>query len=1078
MKRDPYAPLRNTDGSLPKATWWRSTEHKAGLSDIETELPGGTDVPTGLLRRDVLKLAGASVALGAAGCVRRPEEEILPYTKQPEEIIPGLPTYYATVHPRSEGAVGLVVEAHEGKPTKIEGNALHAASLGASDIWAQSEILKLYDPDRARAPRKGGKDATWADWDTFAKSQLADKYASNGGQGLAILLEDDESPTIERILDAGLQRLPNAKIYRWDPLAADRAQTGAQVAFGPGARVHYHLTGAQVILALDADFLVSGPEHIRLAREFGKGRRAHNAAAAAHMNRLYVAEGTFSVTGTNADHRVRISSAECITFLDALTAELANKHGVPLGPLTGAAAPPVGTERFIKALAADLVKNRGRSVILVGERQRGPVHAWAFGINAALGALEGGLMSVTTSPDAKSRASVNFQLLALKKSLSDGEVETLVIVDANPVHTAPGAVAFGEAMKKAQVVVHAGVLPDETAHAASWHLPLAHFLEGWGDARAGDGTAAIVQPLILPLHGARAQTTLLAQAFGIEEGKSDRQLVEATWRSAGAPLEADKAWRKALHDGVIAGTARQPLTAAPSTAQIAGGLGALTSIELPGKDALELVVVYGNVLDGRLANNGWNQELPDPVHKLCWDNALMMAPSLAAELDIRSGVKKNVYQADVVEISVAGKKASLPVFVLPGMAPYTLSISAGYGKTAGEVATGVGVDAVPLLGVGTVIGGVTLKRTNSSVTLISTQDHFAIPGNPFDEQTFAQMSKSKADLGQVDGFLVPERDDNGNVVVVGGKPKLSSRRSRPLLKRATLKLYNEQPQFAHEGDIPANLVQHGTPAHRPQKPLQPYREMVYEGQQWGMVIDLSTCIGCNACVVACQSENNIPVVGRHQVSLGREMHWIRIDRYFSGNVDDPEAGHQPITCVHCESAPCEPVCPVGATVHDDEGLNVMAYNRCIGTRYCSNNCPYKVRRFNYLDFTVTGNVYVDPHMAERHKTVRLQRNPNVTVRYRGVMEKCTYCTQRIEEAKVDAKRRGADRKALPDGAITPACAQTCPTDAIVFGNINDPNSRVAKLKVSDRNYELLQELNVRPRTTFLARLKNTNEELA
>ena len=1115
MKRDPYASLRNAEGKLPSATWWRSQEHKAGsLEDIETELPGGTEIPTGIARRDVLKLAGASVALGAVGCIRRPEEEILPYSKQPEELIPGLPTYYATVQPRSEGAVGLVVEAHEGKPTKIEGNVLHAASLGAADIWAQSEIIKLYDPDRARAPRNSGKAATWADWDTFAKSQLVGKYAGNGGQGLALLLEDDESPTFQRLLDAGLAKLPNVKVYRFDPLAADRQKQGAELAFGPGARTHFSLLNAKIIFALDSDFLVSGPDHIRLAREYGKSRRAHNATEAAGMNRLYAAEGTYSVTGTNADHRVRIASAQGLAFLQALTAELSGKHGVALAELASSGAKaPAGTQKVVVALAADLAKNRNSSIIMVGERQPAAVHAFALALNTALGAIDGGLLSVTTSSapatpvaaattpattpattlvttpvvtPAAARVALSDQLAALTKALNDGQVETLVIFDANPVHTAPGALAFAAALKKAKAVVHFGVVPDETAKLASWHVPLAHFLEGWSDARAWDGTAAIVQPLILPLHGARPANVLLAQVMGLEEGAAgDRKLVETTWRAAGQLLEGEKSWRKALHDGVIVGTARASLVAAPATAAIAAAV-ALLPVSVPSKDALELVVVYGNVLDGRLGNNSWNQELPDPVHKLAWDNALMMAPSLAAELGIGSNVKKNAYQADIVELTVGGRSARLPVFVLPGMGAFTLSISAGYGKTCGEVAapegTPVGVDAVVLLDSGTVIGGVKLTKTGTTVTLISTQDHFAVPGNVFDEMTFAEMSKAKGGervLGAVDGLRVRERDADGNIAKTpDGKPKLGTSRNRAILKRASLKLYNESPQFAHEGDIPANLLEHGTKKTNPAKPLQPVDEILYTGQQWGMVIDLTSCIGCNACVVACQSENNIAVVGRHQVSLGRELHWIRIDRYFSGDVDDPEAGHQPITCMHCELAPCEPVCPVAATVHDEEGINGMAYNRCIGTRYCSNNCPYKVRRFNYLDFTVTGNVYVDPHMAERHKTIRLQRNPDVTVRYRGVMEKCTYCTQRIEQAKISAKRRGEDRRALPDGAVTPACAQTCPTDAIVFGNINDESSRVAKLKISDRNYEMLQELNVRPRTTFLARLKNTNEELA
>jgi molybdopterin-containing oxidoreductase family iron-sulfur binding subunit len=1072
MKRDPYAPLRGTAGSTSGPKYWRSVEHKNNhesvVENIDVEFPSGTAPLTAMQRRDVLKLAGASLALGglSAACVRRPEEEILPYTRQPEEVIPGIANFYATVMPRSSGSVGLVVEAHEGKPTKIEGNALHPASLGAADVWAQSEIIKLYDPDRARNPKNGGKDAKWEDWDTFAKT-LTGKLAGNGGQGLAILLEDEENPTTQRILDAGLAKLPNAKVYRWDPLGADVVKQADELAFGPGARVHFSLEKARVIFALDSNFLVEGPDAIRLAREFGKNRRSLTAAEAQNMNRLYAAEGVFSVTGSNADHRLRISSSEAPALLQAIAAELAGKHGVALGELVaGDAKAPAGSEKFVAAVAADLAKNRGSSVIMAGTRQAPAVRALAYAINVALGAADAGILTVTTTPGAAPRVSMSDQLAALTKSLADGQVDTLVVVEANPVYTAPGALAFGEAMKKAATVIHVGVTPDETAQKATWHLPAAHFLEAWGDARAWDGTAAIVQPLILPLHGARAANSILAQILGSEE-TNDRKLVEATWKAAGAPLANERDWRKALHDGVIPGTARTAGAATPLAADIAKAMAGV-KVEAPSRDALEFVLATSTSLqDGRLANNGWNQELPDSMTKLCWDNALIMAPSTALALGIESGVKKNSYTADVVTLTANGRSITAPVFVLPGVNPTTVYMYRGYGRSYGEVATGVGVDGHPLLENGsTVVTGVKVGKTGTTAILCSTQDHFAFPANPMKEMTFAKMSGAQGNervLVAVDGQM-----DQAD-------PKA---RHRPHVKRGTLKMYQEGKDFAHQGDIPEELVAHGTDPTHPTKPLQPVTEIAYDGQQWGLVVDLTTCIGCNACVIACQSENNVATVGRHQVLLGRELHWMRVDRYFSGDVDTPEASHQPMLCMQCEQAPCEPVCPVAATVHDEEGLNSMAYNRCIGTRYCANNCPFKVRRFNYLDFTVTGNVYVDEHAHERMRTLKLQRNPNVTVRYRGVMEKCTYCTQRIEEAKYAAKRRGEDPRNLPDGAITPACAQTCPTDSIIFGNINNKESRVAKAKQSDRNYEMLQELNIRPRTTYLARIKNTNEELA
>jgi Fe-S-cluster-containing dehydrogenase component len=458
-----------------------------------------------------------------------------------------------------------------------------------------------------------------------------------------------------------------------------------------------------------------------------------------------------------------------------------------------------------------------------------------------------------------------------------------------------------------------------------------------------------------------------------------------------------------------------------------------------------------------MGNLTWLQELPDGMSKLCWDNAVLVSPALAKELSIESAVKKNAYTADVVDLEADGRKVTVPCFVLPGLAKYTVAMLAGYGKSVGEVAKGVGVDLTPLLVDGTgIVQGVKLTRTGKTRELCSTQDHFSVPANPYKEMTFAQMTAAPPGIERNLGL---------------GR--------RPLLRTGTTEEYlKEGGKFAKEGNIPSDLVQLGTPNNRPSMPHQLTGDVVYEGQQWGMTIDLASCIGCNACTIACVAENNIPSVGREQVMLGRELHWIRIDRYFQGDIDDPKAAHQPLNCMHCENAPCEPVCPVAATVHDDEGINAMAYNRCIGTRYCANNCPFKVRRFNYLDFTNTGILQRDNALEARNKSLRLQRNPDVTVRYRGVMEKCTYCTQRVEEAKIAAKRAGHDRKALPDGAVTPACAQACPTQAITFGNINDPLSKVAKMKESDRNYEMLQELNIRPRTTFLARVKNENQELA
>ncbi|MBE2253778.1 MAG: TAT-variant-translocated molybdopterin oxidoreductase [Myxococcus sp.] len=1056
MKKDPYAPLRDQMNEPP--TYWRSVAHKEGdellKKQMEDEFPNGL-TPEGFNRRDALKIGAAAMSLGAlAGCenlqVRRPVDEILPFVQQPEQVVPGVRMYYSTAMQRSEGAVGLIVEANGGRPTKIEGNPNHPSSLGASDIWAQAEVLRLYDPERARAPMQGGQASTWEKFDAFFK-ELSTKFAGAQGAGLAIVVEDELGPTAERLLKLVATKLPQAKIVRWDPLAPDQQHLGAHLAFGPGARVHADLSTTKIIFALDSDFLVSGPDHLKLARQFGATRAVHTRDDLAKMQRLYVAESTFSATGTNADHRVRVASSQGVDVMKALAKALA-ANGVDLGALGAleGAALPANVTRFVAALAKDLAANKGAATLFVGERQPPAVHALAFAINAALG---GG--QTVSMGEALDHPSQYEQLAALTKALGEGAIDTVVLADVNPVYTAPGALKFGEALAKAKTTVHLGLFPEETGLKATWHAPLAHFLESWGDAEGWDGTVSLVQPIILPLFSGRPLITLLAQLAG-EAETGDKKLVEATWRAEGGKLTAEKAWRKALHDGVIAGTARTPAPAAAKVAEIATAVGALTSVT-PGKDNYELVAVHGHAKDGRLTNTSWVMELPDTMSKLCWDNALLMAPSVAKELGIESAVVRNGYTADVVEVTVNGRSITTPTFVLPGLAPATLVMTAGYGRAQGEVSKGIGADVTPLLeGALNVVTGVKVTKTGKTQVLASTQDHFSVPASPLKELTFVKMLDESA-------------DSEHRKLGLG---------DRPLFRSATAAAYAKDESFAHKGDMPANLVTLGTPKNRPSKPIQPHSEIVYEGQQWGMVIDLSACIGCNYCAIACQSENNIAVVGREQVLLGRELHWIRIDRYFTGDVDAPAAVHQPVACMHCENAPCEPVCPVSATVHDEEGTNTMAYNRCIGTRYCANNCPYKVRRFNYLDYTHTGNVYVEPYWKERMKTLKLQRNPDVSVRYRGVMEKCSYCAQRIDDAKIAAKRQGHDRKALPDGAVIPACQQACPTSAITFGNINDEKSKVFALKNSERNYEMLQELNIRPRTSYLARVRNENEELA
>lgn len=1128
-KLDLFAPYREQYAAEHAAhdgpQHWRSLEHKAqneaSRDMVEQEFPHGSAQPPvwsleeaaadpsfGMQRRDMLKLMGASMALAGVGsaCVRRPEEEILPYAKQPEDVIPGIASHYATAIAGPNGAVGVVVESHEGRPTKVEGNPDHPASRGRADISMQSSVLQLYDPDRSTAPqqlRSMPESKTWADWDNTVWPRLEKQHLADGGAGLAILTDGAAGPSEARMLAAVKGRFPAATFYTYDPMRADETIVGTEMVFGNGARAHYDLAKAKVILSLDSDFLVEGPDHLAMAAGFGQGRSFETvptAKDATKMNRLYAVEGVFSITGTNADHRLRVASGEVAGFAKSLAKQLLQSGlSLPAGmgsvsELSGALSTGfrAANEKFLPALVKDLASHRGQAIVLVGERQPAPVHALAHLLNVALGAMESGLLSVSQAnatavspvlatgaamqaavPVADAHTTSSASLSALVDALNQGKTKTVVVVRANPAYNASDALGVKTAFSKATNVVHAGLYADETAQLASMHLPISHYLEAWGDAESWSGHGSVCQPLVEPLHQTRSVLEILAQVAGQTE-RSGRAIVEATWAQTNG-IRGNE-WRQLLHDGVSKASSRLPVTAQGLAVGSAGRVAsALASVkeQSPGANSLEVVFTRNvGVLDGRMANLGWNQELPDPITKLCWDNALIVGPSLAKSLGIGSQMSRNAYAADEVTLSVGGQSVQVPVFVLPGLAPYTVSIHQGYGRThGGFIANGVGVSVSAVLpkSGATFAVGATISKTGKTITLAGTQDHFSVEGSPIQESTTLSLG------------------------------------SRPLYRDANASEYSANPLFAKSGDIStlgvnpetkvsslieANSLENGAQKNptRPTEGIQLYgidvhqQPWTYDGQAWGMTIDLTACIGCNACAIACQAENNIPIVGRDQVLVGREMHWIRIDRYFTGDVDEPKAAHQAVPCMQCENAPCEPVCPVAATVHDEEGLNAMVYNRCIGTRYCANNCPFKVRRFNFHDFSKSAHLYVAPPHDERKRLLKMVRNPNVTVRFRGVMEKCSYCTQRIQVAKFAAKRRGEDHRNLPDGAVTPACAQTCPTNAIAFGNINGKTadgtpSAVALRKTSDRNYEMLSELNVRPRTTYLAKLRNTNPEL-
>jgi molybdopterin-containing oxidoreductase family iron-sulfur binding subunit len=1010
-------------------TYWRSLaqieERPESRAFLEREFPkGASELSEGVTRRDMIMLLGASVSLAGLAACRRPVEEIVPFVTAPEDMVPGIPRYYATTMPFRRNAYGLVVESHEGRPTKIEGNPSHPSTLGAAGSLVQASVLGLYDPDRSQTVRLNGEPQSWSDF-VAAWGQLAEAHAADGGAGLAVLSESFSSPTLARLASELRARYPRLQWATYDAVSDENRVAGLRSATGRDLDLMLRIDQASVILALDADPLLTDPEMIRHARGFADGRRA--GASGGVMNRLYAVEGVYSLTGAMADHRLRLESRQIAPFLAALTARLAPPE-TGAASLAGAGVPGVDP-RWIDALANDLLANRGQGLIVAGERQPAAVHAAVCALNTYLGNT-GRTVSYYETTDA-ALPSVE-SLASLVSAMTAGAIQTLVVLGGNPVFDAPADLDFASAMANVPQSIALGHTVDETSVNATWHVPRAHFLESWGDARAAGGTLSVVQPLILPLFGGRTPVEVL----GLMVGGQDRpgyDIVQETWRPILGEAEFDSAWNRVLHDGLLAGSELPEvvpdLTGEPfaELARATGsGAGAAGS---PGADAgspggLEIVFLPSPSLhDGRFANDGWLQELPDPLTKLTWDNPALVSPTTAETLGLAN--------EDVVRLDYAGRSLELPVWLLPGMTDGVVALTLGYGRShAGRIGSGVGVDAFTVRASQApgFDSGVTLTKLGRTSPLSATQDHGSMEGRPIvRESTLTELrSQSAAGAEPAEGA---HAGDSQGAPTGGGIPD-------------TLGVFEEDPHL-----------------------FSLWQEHAYDqGHQWGMTIDLNSCIGCNACMVACQSENNIPVVGKDQVAKGREMHWIRLDRYFSG---EPSGGaevvFQPVPCMHCEDAPCEQVCPVAATVHDAEGLNVMVYNRCIGTRYCSNNCPYKVRRFNFFNFT-----------KNTPDILKNAMNPDVTVRARGVMEKCTYCTQRINKEKINARLDGRE---LRDGDVKTACQQACPASAIEFGDLRDSSSRVAKAKADPRNYALLEELNTKPRTTYLAKVRNPNPDL-
>ncbi|MFZ5981504.1 MAG: TAT-variant-translocated molybdopterin oxidoreductase [Candidatus Zixiibacteriota bacterium] len=972
--------------------YWRSLQEAAVSPEYRKRLKERyeadyhADRLSGMTRRNFLTLMGASMALASVAGCRRPVEKIIPYVTQPEEIIPGVPQYYATTMPFGNNAVGLLVQSREGRPIKIEGNPKHPSSLGATDFLTQASILGLYDPNRSKKVRHNGMEDSFDNFVSFWREKLA-AFTANRGEGLAVLSETFASPTLARYKEDFEKTFPSALWATYEPISDENIFKAYKNVTGQSIRPLYRFERAEIILAVDSDFLQHESESVVAMRGFSDGRRV--VSPEDKMNRLYVAESNFSVTGGMADHRLRIKSAEGGLLLVALAIEL-KKLGLTMESVPETL-PADFDPRWVRALAKDLYDTRGRSLIVAGRRQPVEVHELALALNQALGNV-GQTMTLKRLLD--TTVSDREKLMLLTARMNGGHINTLIIFGGNPLYNTPADFPFAKAFEKVTHTVHLSAYVEETSRKVTWHIPRAHYLESWGDARAADGTLSVVQPMIEPLFGAHADIEMLAL---LTTGRDMRgyDIVRETWQNLLRSGDFEKQWRRVLHDGFRMDSASPDINFTPR--KNIGEIFKSFENYTVDKTQLEINFYSSNLFDGRYANNGWLQELPDAVTKLAWDNAALVSVATAERLELKNN--------ELVKLEFDGRELELPVWVCPGNADGTVAVALGYGRTDyGKIAAGVGFNAYTLCTsaapfTGT---GVKITKTGKFYELANVQDHNTMEG-------------------------------------------------RPIIREATLDEYRANPVFAEE------MVAH--PPLRSIYPDHDYRK----GYQWGMVIDLNVCTGCNACTIACQSENNIQIVGKEQVARGREMHWIRTDRYFVGDVDDPQMVHQPVPCQQCENAPCEQVCPVAATVHDSEGLNTMAYNRCIGTRYCSNNCPYKVRRFNFFNY-----------VNKLTEVEKMAQNPDVTMRFRGVMEKCTFCLQRIKAAKSNAKLAG---RTVVDGEFQTACEQACPAKAIRFGNLNDAESEVSKMKKYDRNYELLAELNVRPRNSYLAKLRNPNSEL-
>ncbi|MGJ3239681.1 MAG: TAT-variant-translocated molybdopterin oxidoreductase [Anaerolineae bacterium] len=969
--------MLNQDNNLDNKTW-RDLEEFVNDKDFSTimqrDFPRETEVLRrgGMGRRDFLKLMGASVMMGGltlTGCTTTPrQEEIIPYVNMPEGMIPGHPLYFASTMVLGGYATGVLIETHTGRPTRVDGNPNHPASLGASNAMLLASIFELYNPDRSTNVRHNG---TVSDMGSFMSALDDVREQLNNGEGLRILTGVVSSPTLADHLDEVVGQFPNAEWYQYEPLARDNVHAGAEMAFGDVVNTVYDFSQANVILDLDADFLTSLPGSLAYARQFADGRRVRSESQI--MNRLYAVESVPGNTGAIADHRLSLRAGDVATLALALADALDAEGGQAIDDAPW-------SQEFFDALVTDLRAAGSRAVVVVGDGQPAAVHALGHAINAVLGSV-GTTINYTESVIAKPNNSIS-DLSAFVSDLTSGNVAAAFVLGGNPVYDAPVNVGLASALDRVPFSVHVSLYNDETSQSVGWHIPATHYIEAWGDARAYDGTLSVIQPPIGAMwENARSEHEILAAIAG--DDRSGYDIV----RAFNSDLD-DATWRRALHDGVVADSAFEPVSVALSSSLADDVASALSN---RGGEGLELIFLTDEATyDGRFAHNSWLLELPRAISKLSWDNVAIISPQTASDLNVSTG--------DLVELTLSGRTMEAPILVQDMMVNDAVGISLGYGRgITPELESGLSFNAYQLRTTDAMYftNGLTVNRSQRTYPLAIIQKEF---------------------------------DDLGTHPV----------------RYATLEEFVSHPDFAEESHTEATLI-------------SPDEWDYSQGYSWGMTIELTSCIGCNACIMGCVTENNSPSVGKAEVLQERDMHWLRVDRY---NFGDGSSHFQPVPCMQCESAPCEPVCPVQATVHDHEGINNMVYNRCIGTRSCAANCPYSVRRFNFKEY-----VSDDSLLAE-------QRNPDVSTRVRGVMEKCNYCIQRINEARIASSTNG--RPGIMDGDVTPACAQACPTQAISFGNLNDGNAVVTRNKQQPLNYSLLEELNTLPRTTYLARVTNPN----